>query len=443
MSGVVQRISTGYTPRPLQAELHCKLRRFNVLVMHRRFGKTVFALNEKIDRGLGFALKDVAGSPLPNPKYAYLAPLYGQAKRVAWDYLKMYTANIPGVDPNEAELRVDIPRPHMKDKIRFMLLGADNPASIKGLYLDGATLDEFGEMNPSAWREAIRPTLSDRGGWANFIGTPKGRNHFCELYEYARDSGDPEWFAALYKASETGIIPEKELESARKSMTEEEYEQEYECSFQAGLVGAYFSREITQLEKDKKFTSVPYDPALAVDTYWDLGINDVTAIWFIQRYGREFRVIDYFEEPDLSIPEIVKRVREKRYTWGHWYLPHDVKVRELVNGKSRYETFISLGVKPRIVPRVEDKMDSINAAKLILPRCVFDKEKCDRGIKALMNYQRKWDNKANVFSTKPLHNWASNGSDAFQQFAMGVDERPEVDHRSLPRQAESEYDYFS
>jgi phage terminase large subunit len=183
----VQKISTGYVPRKLQAELHQKLKRFNVLVCHRRFGKTVFAINEKLDRGLR--------NPLKNPRYAYIAPLYGQAKRVAWDYLKMYTEKIPGATPNEADLRVDIPRPALGDTVRFTLLGADNPVSLKGIYLDGVTMDEYAEMNPATWREVIRPTLSDRAGWANFIGTPKGRNSFFDLYEQAKTGEDPEWFA--------------------------------------------------------------------------------------------------------------------------------------------------------------------------------------------------------------------------------------------------------
>lgn len=435
----VAKISTGYSPRKLQQELHRKLRRFSTIVCHRRFGKTVFAVNDTIDRS--FRCK------YPNPQYAYLAPFRDQAKRVAWEYFKRYTEAIPGVEVNEAELRIDIPRPKLKDRIRYMLLGADNPAAIKGIYLDGGILDEYGEMYPAAWREAIRPTLSDRLGWATFIGTPKGRNNFWDLHNYATNEGDPEWFGALYKASETGIIIPSELESARRAMTEDEYEQEYECSFQAGLVGAYFSKEISALEKSGKFTSVPYDPSLRVETFWDLGINDTCAIWFVQRYGREYRMVDYFEEPDLNIPKLVSivkdRVRDGRASVGDFWLPHDAKVRDLSTGKTRIETFKSLGIRAHVIPRVEDKMDSIHAARMMLPRCVFDAVRCKRGIDALMNYQRKWDSKALVFSQKPMHNWASNGADAFQQFAMGAQEEREESQRQRPAQAETQYDIFA
>jgi hypothetical protein len=191
-----KRITTGYEPRPLQAKLHLALTRFNVLVIHRRFGKTVFSINEMIDKGLR--------NPLKNPQYAYFAPFYGQAKRVAWDYLKDYTKNLPGVITNEADLRVEIPRPATGDKIRFMLLGADNPGAIRGIYLDGAILDEYAEMDPTVWGQVIRPTLSDRLGWAIFIGTPKGQNHFHEVYNKAQINDT--WFTALYKATDTNII---------------------------------------------------------------------------------------------------------------------------------------------------------------------------------------------------------------------------------------------
>lgn len=420
-----QKISTGYVPRPLQAELHAKLRRFNVLVMHRRFGKTVFTVNEKGDRALR--------NPLKRPQYAYIAPSYGQAKRVAWDYFKEYLLKIPGAEANEADLRIDIPRPHQGDFIRFMLLGAENPKSLKGLYLDGVTLDEYAEMNPSVWSEVVRPLLSDRhtqalaehgiqdNGWANFIGTPKGRNHLFDLREYALHENDPEWFTALYRASETGIIPQKELDSARKQMSEEEYLQEYECDFSAGLVGAYFSRELAKAEKEGRITRVHHDPGMPVDTYWDLGLNDVTAIWFIQSVRGRHRVINYKEFCGAGVPAIMKHLREIDYQYGTWNFPFDVENHDYSTGRMRLDTFLDLGAKPyEVIPRVKVKMDSINAARMILAACEFDAVNCKLGLKALAEYRRKWSEKNSVFEENPLHNWASNGADAFQQFAMGA-----------------------
>jgi hypothetical protein len=439
MSTNVKRVSTGYIPRSFQANLHRILRRFSVIAAHRRFGKSVFALNELIDRALRNQLK--------NPQYAYLAPTYGQAKRVAWTYLKEYTANIPGVTVNEAELRIDIERPANKDRIRIMLLGAENPDSLKGIYLDGAVLDEFGTMFPTAWTEAIRPTLSDRKGWCLFIGTPTGNNHFKSVYDYAAAGTDPDWMCATYSAADTGIIDASEMESLKRQMSEEEFNQELLCDWTAGMVGAYFAKEMSAAEKEGRITQVPIDPALPIDLYFDLGINDVTAIWFVQKHFGAWRVVDYDESADLSIPEWHKRLKKKDYNLGRLYLPHDAQVRELGTGKSRLETFQSLFGKKtvKVIPRVEDKLDSINAARLMIPKCVFDGTRCERGIKALKNYQRKWDSKQQVFSPKPLHNFASNGSDAFQQFAMAAQEdRGDVmDGKPLPREYESSGSLFT
>ncbi len=355
----------------------------------------------------------------PNPRYAYLAPLYGQAKRVAWDYLKMYTSNIPGATPNEADLRVDLP-----NGCRFTLLGADNPMSLKGIYLDGVILDEYAEMNPAAWREVIRPTLSDRLGWATFIGTPKGRNAFYDMYQNAI-SGKPDWFGAMYKASETGILSKPELESAAESMTEEEYLQEFECSFEAGLLGAYFAKELAQAEADKRITDVPYDSSLPVDTYWDLGINDTTSIWFVQSTRTAHRAIDFYEICGASAEDIVKDITSKRYNYGNCVMPHDAKARDLSTGKSQEQIFREFFRKHRremrikIVPRVGTKRDSINAARMIFSKCYFDKTRCKKGLEHLAKYQRKWNPKNNVFEESPIHNEASNAADAFQQLGLG------------------------
>jgi phage terminase large subunit len=435
VSIAVKKITTGYEPRALQAELHMRLKRFSVLVMHRRFGKTVFAINHMVDSGLRNARK--------NPRYAYIAPLYGQAKRVAWDYLKQYALCIPGATANEADLRVDIPRPALGDSIRFTLLGADNPASLKGIYLDGVVLDEYADMNPTIWGEVIRPTLSDRIGWAIFIGTPKGQNAFYTLYNRALAGTESEWFSAMYKASETKIISKAELDSARAEMTEDEYDQEFECSFQAGITGAYFSKEMTNAEKEKRITHVPHEPSLPTDTYWDLGMNDVTSIWGIQSTRFEHRAIFYLEAPDTGIPEWIRILKNKGWLLGKFYLPHDAKVRDMGTGKSRLEAFHSVGIRPIVIPRVEDKLDSIHAARMIIPKVWFDRIACKRGLEALMNYQRKWDAKAMVFSPKPAHTWASNAADAFQQFAMGVKEDRSSSTRTMPRMAQNSYDVFN
>lgn len=423
-------VHSGYEPREFQAVLHNELKRFNVLVCHRRFGKTVFSINEMIDQGLR--------SPHKNPQYAYVAPTYGQAKRVAWEMLKQYTDKFPGIKTNEAELKMTMARPWNGDKVTFMLLGAEKFDSHRGIYLDGAILDEYADCDPQIWSKVIRPTLSDRLGWSIFIGTPKGENHFYKIYQDAQSQDD--WHTAIYRASETGIIPQSELDAARRTMSEEEYLQEFECDFTAALIGAYYGPQMSKADKEKRITRVPHQPDFNVFTAWDLGVNDQTAIWFFQLVGREFHFIDYYENSDKGLDHYVKHVLEKDYVYARHYLPHDVSQREMSTGKERLFTLKNLGLKnPYVVPKARNVADDINACRVIIPRCYFDSVRCERGVSALKNYQRKWDPKDMVYSKNPLHNWASHGADAFRTFAMG--HRDEFGQFSGRMRREVEYDY--
>jgi hypothetical protein len=267
------KVSTGYKPRPLQAEIHRKLKRFSVLVCHRRFGKTVLCINELIDLALR--------NKQPRPRYAYLAPYYRQAKAATWDYLKAYTLPIPGTEKNEAELRVDLP-----NGARIQLFGADNYDALRGIYLDGVVLDEYAQMPSKAWSEVIRPALTDRQGWAVFIGTPKGRNAFYELYAEAKKN--PDWYAALYRASETGVLPQSELEIAHQQMSPEEYEQEFECSFQAAILGSYYGTLMAQADAMGRVSRVPYEPRERVLTFTNLRVLASTITPGCCKRGRTF-----------------------------------------------------------------------------------------------------------------------------------------------------------
>jgi len=441
----VKEVSTGYTPRPLQQILHTSFKRFNVIVCHRRFGKTHLALNEMIDKAFRNSKK--------NPQYAYIAPTYGQAKRVAWDLLKDYLKAIPGVTVNEADLRIDIARPSTGDRLRFLLLGAENPGAVRGIYLDGAVLDEYAEMNPEIFNLVVRPALSDRLGWALFIGTPKGQNQFYDMYNYALhghpEKGiphDPEWFGAIYRASETGLIPVPELESARALMSPEEYEQEFECSFTAALVGAYYGKEMEKAEQTGRVLDLEYDPSMPVTTYWDLGMDDAMTVWFVQNLrGREIRILEYMEETGMGFPWWSKQLQDKGYVYDAHILPHDGAVREIGTGVSRLETLQKLqrGIKIRIAPK-QDLMDGINASRLLLAKCYFDRVKCARGIKAMKSYERAWDSKNKVFQSRPKHNWASHGADAFRTMATSLEEsqfeRDDRRNRWADRQTISDFD---
>ena len=331
-------IKVNYQPRKHQIYLHNKMKRFNVLVCHRRFGKTFCAVGDMIDRGFRNSLK--------KPQYAYIAPTYAQAKKIAWDILKDFLYDFKDIKIYERELRIDVKRGE-KDWVRFMLLSAENPDSLRGLYLDGAILDEFADQPEQIWATVVRPALSDRKGWATFISTPKGRNAFFRLHKRAkdlmRDEGDTtSWYTHIFKLSETKILEKKEVEDLKKDMTPEEFAQEYECDFNIALANAYYKNEFERIQKNHQITGVPHEPSLTVNTAWDLGMDDSTAIWFYQVVGSEPRIIDYYETSGRGFPDIVKDLKLKPYDYEHTTLPHDAAVRELGTGVSRKETLENL-----------------------------------------------------------------------------------------------------
>jgi phage terminase large subunit len=358
----------------------------------------------------------------PEGRFAYLAPTYGQAKDVAWNYLRQYALPIPGVHIHETELRVDFP-----NGARVRLYGADNYDRLRGIYLDGIVLDEYADMDPRAWSEVVRPALSDRAGWATFIGTPKGRNAFYRLLSGDKGTGwpgarnDPEWLALTLKASETGILSQAELTDARRMMTPEQYAQEYECDFNAAVIGAYYGKEIAQAETDGRVGSVPHDKASDVLASWDLGVSDATAIWVGQLVGREIHLIDYIEDHGKGLDHYVDLLKTKPYRVVEHFLPHDAEAREMTSGRTRIEYLQGRDLNCVVVPK-HTVQDGINAARMAFNRCWFDVRRCERGLEALRMYQEKRDEKRDV-ALGPLHDWASHGADSFRYFHMGIQER--------------------
>lgn len=391
-----------YKPREPQIAVHNSLdeHRFSVVVAHRRFGKTVLAINQLIKAAM---LCDK-----PNPRYAYIAPTYTQSKRIAFDYLAEYTRPLsPTV--NISELRVDF------YGRRISLYGADNPDSLRGIYLDGVVLDEVGDMNPKVWNEVLRPALADRQGWALFIGTPKGDNHFKALRDRAEK--EPNWKLLEFKASQTGILPKEELDAARLEMGESKYKQEFECSFDAPVEGAYYAG-IIQTLANNRFQEFPEDSLCKTYTAWDLGVGDSTAIWVCQVAGQERRLVNYYENHGVGLDNYVRWIKENGYTQAEHILPHDVEVRELGTGKSRKEALQDLGLNIQVCPRISVD-DGIQAVRRTLPFCWFH-PRTKQGLDALKNYRREYDEKRNVFYDKPLHDWSSHGADAFRYLAVGL-----------------------
>lgn len=401
-----------YSPRHLQFEFHQAAQRFNVAVCHRRFGKTVMAIN--------WLLREVLECPHRNAQGAYVAPTYGSAKRIAWQMLREYAGAIPNVKFNEAELRCDLPSGE-----RIWLLGAENPDSLRGLRLDAAVLDEYADMNARLYPEIIRPALSDYGtGKCLWIGTPRGDNQFKTIFEYAMEmvaAGDPEWLAMIFPASKTGIIAQKELEAARSTMDESQYQQEFECSWSAALVGAFYAKALDAAETDNRIGAVPWEPNLPVTVSFDLGIADSTSMWFTQQLPREnaIRVIDYYEETGKGLHHYVKLMKEKPYSYNKYLFPHDVMVRELGSGSSRYEMLQSLGVRPTVVSKL-GVADGIEAVRALIPRCWFNRVTCAPGLKALRHYHRQFNDRTGDWKSRPNHDWSSHASDSFRYLAVGL-----------------------
>ncbi len=412
-----------YQPRTQQREIERLLKRFSVLVCHRRFGKTVLSVNRLIG--------GARDSELPDWRGAYVAPYYRQAKKVAWDYLKHFSRGLD-VRYRESELRADF-----GNGARIQLYGANNPDSLRGMYLDGAVFDEVAQMPIRVWTEVVRPMLSDRRGWAMFIGTPQGKNALYDIWRTAKR--EPDWLAAMYRASETGIIDPDELGNAAQSMSPEEYEQEFECSFHASIRGAYYGALLADAERQGRITDVPWEPDLPVHTAWDLGMSDSTCIWFFQvSPGGQVRVVDYYENEGQGLQHYKRILDERGYAYGQHIAPHDIRVREMGTGKSRLETAAALGLRFEICPRMSVQ-DGINAVRNLLPKCWFDRSRCESGVEALRHYRREFSDLMGGFRDGPRHDWTSHAADGFRYFAVGF--RPR-DKRPLPARAVNDYDPF-
>ena len=401
-----------YEPRPPFIAFHNRQHRYACLVIHRRAGKTVAAVNDLIIGALECGA--------PRPQFAYVAPFRDQAKRVAWDYLKHYAQPFLAGKPNESELSVPIiTRDMTAGPAKISLFGADNADALRGLYFDGIVLDEFGDFKPSVYGNIIRPTLSDRKGWVVFGGTPKGRNEFWSMREQARLNPD-EWYLQELRASESGLIDAHELEQARKQLTDDQYNQEYECDFAAALPGAYFGRELVAADRDGRIGFVPHDPEAKTFTAWDIGYRDDTAIWWYQVVRNEIHVIDYHASSGQTIDHYCDLIEERPYEITTHWLPHDAKAKTLASGgKSVVEQlaarldFATLAIVPNL-----SVQDGIQAARKALEVTWFDEEHCYDGLEALRQYQREYDEDKKAFREKPRHDWTSHPADAFRMLAV-------------------------
>ena len=384
-----------------------RTQRYAVLVAHRRCGKTVACVQGLIDRSTTLTL--------PHGRYAYVGPYLSQAKETAWEYLKRFAQPIIA-NKNEGELWIETTK---GDRIRIH--GADNPDRLRGAYLDGVVLDEYADMRPSVYSAIVRPMLADRAGWATFIGTPRGRNEFHRIWMGAQ--GDPDWFTAMLRASETGLIKQKELDDSRKTMTPEEYAQEWECSFDAAIVGAYYGKEIAEAERAGRVTELQREPAAPVNCSWDLGIsnNGLMALWVFQVVMGQIRVLDQYSNAGFGLEHYVEWLND--HGWGERtdWVPHDAKVRELGTGKSRVETLESMGCKLELVPNL-GLSDGINATRVELARMWFNQATTAEGLEALRQYRTVYDERTKTFGDSPRRDWTTDIADAARYMAVAARE---------------------
>lgn len=393
-------VSTSYEPRSVFMPMHTRQQRWAVIVAHRRCGKTVATINDIVSMAM-YTTKERA-------RYGYIAPFYSMAKQIAWDYLVEFTKDV-AVKTSVSSLSVDL-----FNGARITLYGADNPDALRGLYFDGIVLDEYGMCRPNLWSEILRPTLSDRRGWCTFIGTPNGLNHFYDMAEHAKAHDD--WLFMSLPYDETGILDENEVEDMRSLMDEDEFEQELLCSFQAATRGAFYGREM----KNALVGDFPVDPSRKCNYVFDLGFTDSTAIWRWQEHPDSLEVNGAWEWDGRSIDFYIDWLHSQREAGihpGEVYLPHDALAKTLQTGRSIVEQFISGGIRPKIVPKL-DILDGVQAVRKIFPQCAFDEAGCKDGMLALRSYRRIWIAERKEYSEKPYHDWASNFADAFRYFAL-------------------------
>ncbi len=400
-----------------------------VCVWHRRGGKDLNSIN------IAATL-----SMLRPGLYWHLFPTYAQGKKIAWDgktkdgrpFLEAFPEQLV-VGKNNTEMKITLSTGQI-----YQVVGADKPDSLVGPNPVGVILSEWSLMSPVIW-DLIQPILAENGGWAIFIYTPRGKNHGYKMFNRAKKNAN--WFVSYLPNSVTKVVSDEAIEEMKVSgMSDEMIAQEMECSFEAPVEGSYYGKLMNKAEDEKRVCNLPWEPKLPVHTAWDLGIGDYMSIWFYQLYGHEIRVIDYYENSGEGLTHYIKHLKEKDYVYGNHYAPHDIEVRELSDGKSRWEKAKALGIR-FIVGKQHDVSDGIEQVRSILPRCYFDESKCEIGLECLKQYHKEWDEKNNVFRDNPAHDWSSHGADAFRELAWSLRERPKK--LSKPQEkAESEYDMF-
>lgn len=392
-----------------------------VVVWHRRAGKDDVALHW------------TATQAIEKPaNYWHMLPQFNQARRAIWEAVNPHTQKrrIDEAFPPEIRARTHDHDMYIEFKTgaAWRVVGSDNFDALVGAGPLGIVFSEWSLSNPRAWL-VLAPILEENGGWAFFPYTPRGRNHGWNLLEMARKSAG--WHATVLTADDTPIFKSEQLarikdeyESLFPGVGEDMFDQEYNCNFAAAMPGAYYAKLIEQADTEGRIEALPYRSDLPVWTAWDLGIGDDTSIWFAQRVGGWLHVIDHYATNGEPASHYVETLNRKPYTYAGHILPHDADSREWGNGMKRIDTLRVLGLKSmKVLDRIPVD-DGINAVRLILPTCRFDREKCKTALENLRQYRREYDEDKRVFKPTPLHDFSSHDADAMRYLACGL--RPEA-----------------
>lgn len=421
-------IEIDYEPRNWAQSLHDAITRWIILVLHRRAGKTTAAFNHLQRDAMRYE----------KTRYAYIAPLHVQAKRIVWAMAKHYSKDIPGIDYNEAELLIKYP-----NGSEIMVLGANNPDSLRGIGLWGCFLDEYPQMSPIIFTEIITKCLADHQGYCIFGGTPKGRGHFFRIFEVAKST--PQEWTVVHKTIDESLKEEsgEVIDNLRQSladdkrlvqnglMTEDEFMQEWYNSFEAAIKGAVYLKQIAKARSDGRIGLFKHNASLPVYTVWDLGISDAMAIGFYQRQNGKVFKIDYYENTGHGLAHYIKVVKEKPYIYGKHFGPHDLKKREVATGKSVLDSAKKLGLEFELVPSISLKQ-GLDLARAFWSRLHIDKAGCELWLDLIGMYKYEYDEDRRMYSPKPVHDFSSHAADELRYAAIVEDDMVMDDEVDIP-----------
>jgi len=415
-------LPNGWQPRPYQLPLWSYLERGGdraIEIAHRRWGKDDVLLHRAA----------VAAFERP-ASYWHCLPEYEQARKAIWTAVNPHTGRrrIDEAFPREIVANRDEQQMFIRFKngSTWQVIGSDRYNSLVGAGIAGVTFSEWALCNPSAWGY-IRPMLAENSGWAAFITPPRGRNHAHAMYEMAK--GNPRWFAEVSTVHNTGALSPEQIEESLQEyialygedLGRAQFEQEYECSFNAAILGAFYAREMAAVRREGRIAEIEALADRPVHRAWDIGVRDDTSIWWFQVVGAQLFILDCYSASGAGVDHYAEiiRQRQEEHGWkdGTDFVPHDAKIKEWGSGRTRVETMRSLGLNPQLCVNAT-KMDGINAVRATLPRCVFHQRTEEVGIAALEQYRREWDDEKKAFKATEVHDWTSHLADAFRYLAL-------------------------